>query len=75
MTAGRICIVTPGHLASNPRVVKEADALHAAGYDVSVVAGDLTPAVRPFDRDVEAEAPWRVRRVGRGGVLARGLAS
>ena len=73
MTAGRICIVTPGHLASNPRVVKEADALHAAGYDVSVVAGDLTPAVRPFDRDVEAEAPWRVRRVGRGGVLARGV--
>jgi hypothetical protein len=67
----RICIVTPGHLASNPRVVKEADALHEAGYDVSVVAGDLTPFVRPLDEQLIAGAPWRVIRVGRSGLLAR----
>lgn len=71
MTGGRVCIVTPGHLASNPRVVKEADALHQAGYDVSVVAGDLTAAVRPFDNEVMAVKPWRVRRVGRNWMGAR----
>ena len=34
----RICIVTPGALGSNPRVVKEADALVRAGHDVHVIA-------------------------------------
>lgn len=32
-----VCIVTPTYLVSNPRVVKEADALHAAGFSVRVV--------------------------------------
>jgi len=71
MTARCICIVTPGHLASNPRVVKEANALQQAGFDVRVVAGDLTPAVRPFDQEVIGAAPWSVRRVGRGGMPSR----
>jgi hypothetical protein len=31
-------LVTPGHLSTNPRLVKEADALAAAGYQVSVVS-------------------------------------
>ena len=34
----RICLVTPGQPSTNPRLVKEADALHEAGYDVQVVA-------------------------------------
>ena len=29
-----ICLVSPGHVASNPRLVKEADALCAAGFHV-----------------------------------------
>lgn len=59
-----VCIVSPGHLASNPRVVKEADALHAAGYRVTVVAGNLTAFVRPFDEEVIARAPWTIVRGG-----------
>jgi glycosyltransferase involved in cell wall biosynthesis len=59
-----VCIVTPGHLASNPRAVKEADALHDAGYRVTVVAGDLTGFVRPFDEEIVARAPWTAVRVG-----------
>ena len=35
----RLCLVSPGHPASNPRLVKEAAALHGAGYDVTVVCG------------------------------------
>lgn len=35
--AKKICIVTPGYISSNPRVVKEADALAKAGFNVRVV--------------------------------------
>lgn len=34
----RICLVTPGQPSTNPRLVKEADALCESGYDVQVVA-------------------------------------
>src|SRR5262245_38024012 len=34
----RIAIVTPGQIGSNPRVVKEAEALHEAGYTTTVIA-------------------------------------
>lgn len=33
----KICILTQSHLCRNPRVVKEANALAAAGYDVSIL--------------------------------------
>jgi glycosyltransferase involved in cell wall biosynthesis len=59
-----VCIVSPGHLASNPRAIKEADALHDAGYRVTVVAGDLSSAFRPFDEEVVARAPWTAVRIG-----------
>lgn len=59
-----VCIVSPGHLASNPRAIKEADALHEAGYGVTVVAGDLTDFVRPFDEEILRRAPWTALRVG-----------
>ncbi len=66
-----VCIVSPGHLASNPRVVKEADALHAAGYRVTVIAGNETAFVRPFDEEIVARAPWTVVRVDPGSLSAR----
>jgi glycosyltransferase involved in cell wall biosynthesis len=66
MSAKRICLVSPGHLASNPRLVKEADALHDAGYVLKVVAGDTTPSVRPLDATILARAPWSVAKVNLG---------
>lgn len=40
----RICLISPGHLCSNPRLVKEADALASAGYEVLVIHGySFTP--------------------------------
>ncbi len=56
----RVCIVSPGNLSANPRLVKEADALHGAGYDVTAVVSDYSTSLRGFDGGVEAEAPWRV---------------
>ncbi len=54
----RVCLVSPGHVASNPRLVKEADALAEAGYQVRVVAGDYMAAVRPLDDSLLAHAAW-----------------
>lgn len=39
----RICLVTPGHLSTNPRLVKEARALSEAGYDVQIIHGRYLP--------------------------------
>jgi glycosyltransferase involved in cell wall biosynthesis len=61
-----ICIVTPGNVGSNPRVVKEADALVEAGYEVRVVAGDMVPWVRERDVTIFSRARWRYDLVGPG---------
>lgn len=60
----RVCIVTPGYLSHTPRVVKEADALHAAGFEVHVVcsAGQLR-WVADFSKQVAAEKPWHTHVV------------
>jgi glycosyltransferase involved in cell wall biosynthesis len=63
-SVNRISLVTPGHLASNPRIVKEADALHEAGFAVKVIAADTNPGVRLLDDTISARATWPVAKVG-----------
>jgi len=58
-----ICLVSPGHLGSNPRLVKEADVLAEAGYVTHVVFGDSHPPVRERDADLQARADWTIERV------------
>jgi len=53
----KICILTPGHLSTNPRLVKEADALAEAGYDVQVIAADFIAWARNEDRSFK-DRPW-----------------
>ena len=62
----KVCLVSPGHVASNPRLVKEANALFQAGYDVRVVAGDTAPFVRPLDESLLASVQWGCDRVDLG---------
>jgi hypothetical protein len=71
-----VCLITPGHIGSTPRLVKEADALVEAGYRVHVVAGRHYPAADPLDADILATARWACTRVdfrGGAGTLARKL--
>ena len=49
---GAICIVSPGNLASNPRLLKEADALHGAGYAVTAVVCRYSEELRSFDEAI-----------------------
>ena len=72
-----VCIVSPGNLASNPRVLKEADALHVAGYDVTAIVCDYNEVLRQADDEIEAVVPWKVIRVPRSrgeGIRARAVA-
>jgi glycosyltransferase involved in cell wall biosynthesis len=62
----RICLVSPGHVASNPRLVKEANALSDAGYQVRVVAGDYMAEVRLLDKSIFSRASWKWVTVGLG---------
>lgn len=54
-----ICLITPGHLATNPRLVKEADALHSEGHRVSVVSCRFIAWAEVADREFDRR-PWRV---------------
>src|SRR6185369_13704231 len=57
MTA-RVCVVTAGHLSTCPRMLKAADALAGAGYDVRVVSTNHTPWAAATDRSVLATRGW-----------------
>ena len=59
----RVCIVTTGNVSTSPRVVKEADALHAAGHEVRVVAVDALPENGARDLAVMATRRWMLERV------------
>lgn len=65
----RVCLVTPGHVASNPRLVKEANALCEAGYHVRVVAGDYMPVIRPLDQALLRTVQWEWQPVTYGALL------
>lgn len=66
----RVCIVSPRHVSYNPRVVKEADWLQAAGYEVTVVAVCNHPVQAELDGELMRFRSWRLltfdyRREGR----------
>jgi glycosyltransferase involved in cell wall biosynthesis len=54
----KVCLVTPGQPASNPRLVKEADALVDAGHDVHVVASYFADWATDADRALVAARRW-----------------
>jgi len=63
--AKKICIITPGYISSSPRVVKEADALKKAGFDVRVVFSQGSLEIqRSFDKTILQNRAWRWQAVG-----------
>ena len=69
----RICIVTPGPLASNPRTVKEAQVLTQVGHRVHVIATRTLDHVDALDQDVLAAAAWTSERLDFRNPLQRAL--
>lgn len=54
-----VCLISPGHLRGNPRLVKEADALAFAGYEVLVITG-LSFAPYADEPRFYASRPWTI---------------
>src|SRR5579863_3312009 len=59
----KICIVTTRHISYNPRVLKEADALSSAGYEVVVVTVCNTDRQAAFDEELMSRRSWRLKTV------------
>lgn len=71
-----ICLVSGAHSCRNPRVVKEANALSNAGYDVVVVRPVLSDALEQEDQALTTDAVWETvhsvdLRVWMAGTVAR----
>jgi glycosyltransferase involved in cell wall biosynthesis len=56
----KVCLVTTGQPSTNPRLVKEADALVEMGCDVDVVAAHWTDWATALDGDLLATRKWRL---------------
>jgi glycosyltransferase involved in cell wall biosynthesis len=59
----KICLVTTRHISYNPRVLKEADALSAAGYEVTVVTINNHEEQRRFDEELMRSRNWKLSTV------------
>lgn len=68
----KVCLVTPGHIASNPRIVKEADALHEYGYDVTLIFTETTKDIEKLDNDILKTSAWKYEKVILGSKIRRG---
>jgi len=55
----KICVITQLHPSMNPRMVKDADTLGEAGYEVSVIAPTFSREASEADR-VFAGRAWRI---------------
>ena len=59
----RVCIITSATICCNPRVVKEADALSAAGFAVRVVASQHIGWAADWDAQLMVNRPWKLDSV------------
>jgi len=55
----RAVLLTGNVLCNNPRVIKEADTLAEAGWDVEVLGAWVTTEFMERDRELVANRPWR----------------
>jgi len=72
----RVLILNASHLANNPRVIKEADALSAAGHEVEVLGWAIDDRLSREDEMLLSGRAWKFTRVidlrpGRGGAKAQ----
>ena len=58
-----ICLISPGHLSSNPRIVKEADALFEQGHIVHVVYAQSNRQDLDRDTSILARRSWLVHPI------------
>lgn len=60
----RVCLLTPGQPSTDPRLVKEADALTEAGHEVQVLCSHYVAWADVSDRELLRTRKWRCTYVG-----------
>jgi len=60
----KICIITTGQPSTNPRVVKEADALAEDGYEVIVLGAFWSKWALQYDKTILKSRKWVFHYVG-----------
>ncbi len=60
----KIVLISTGQPSTNPRLVKEADALHAVGHDVTVLYSSFIPWADKTDIGLFASRKWKYKLVG-----------
>lgn len=59
MQSKKVCLITPGHISSNPRLIKEATSLSDAGYQVHIVFTQYMEYLVVEDRNIlDAHQNW-----------------
>ena len=53
-----ICLITNGHISSDPRIVKEADTLQETGYRTIVIGTQYMPDLIKYDELLVQSRPW-----------------
>lgn len=61
--APRLCLISHGQPAANPRLVRDASALAEAGYSVRVVAAQYRSNLIQHDQKLADGAPWQYEPV------------
>lgn len=56
----RICFLTTGQLSRNPRLIRNASALAAAGHAVTAIYPDHQPSYHGFDAEIAREARFHL---------------
>jgi hypothetical protein len=69
----KIVLITTGQPSGNPRIVKEADAFAAAGYDVTVLYCFFIQWSLEKDRILLQNVPWKYAIVGGSPIRKKGL--
>ncbi len=54
----RVCVITAGHLATCPRMLKAADAFALAGHEVRVVSANYLRWAREADQHLRSKRTW-----------------
>ena len=64
MNRKKIVLITTGQPACNPRIVKEADALAAAGHEVSMLYCYFINWADEKDKSLLQKVSWKYKKVG-----------
>ncbi|MBL8330556.1 MAG: glycosyltransferase [Rubrivivax sp.] len=62
-TVAKICLIGPTHISRNPRLVRNAECLAAAGHEVVVVYPEHLPGFLEHDHKITDTTHWKIKSI------------